>query len=189
MKGGGIGLSENLKSKILDADGIRRALTRISHEIIEKNKGTDDLVLIGIRTRGVPLAERIREKIAEFEGVTLPLGIVDITLYRDDLTTIDVQPVVHETNVPFSIQGKTVIMVDDVLYTGRTARAALDATMDLGRPARIQLAVLIDRGHRELPIRADYVGKNLPTSRREIVSVRLNDVDGAEEVLLLEKPE
>ena len=171
----------------MDADGIRRAITRISHEIVEKNKGTENLVLIGIRTRGVPLAERIQARILEFEKVKLPLGILDITLYRDDLSMIDVQPVVHETKVPFSIEGKTVILVDDVLFTGRTARAALDALIDLGRPQRIQLAVLIDRGHRELPIRADYVGKNVPTSRREIVSVCLSEIDNSEEVLLLEK--
>ncbi|WP_047810929.1 MULTISPECIES: bifunctional pyr operon transcriptional regulator/uracil phosphoribosyltransferase PyrR [Desulfosporosinus] len=176
-----------VKSKILDADGIRRAVIRIAHEIVEKNKGTDKLILVGIRRRGVPLAERIQKYILEFEGVQLPLGILDITLYRDDLSTIDVQPVVHETDVPVSIEGKTVILIDDVLYTGRTARAALDATMDLGRPERIQLAVLVDRGHRELPIRADYVGKNLPTSRREIVAVCLQEVDEAEEVLLLER--
>lgn len=178
-----------LKSKILDANGIRRAVTRIAHEIVEKNKGTDKLVLVGIRRRGVPLAERIQHYIEEFEGVKIPLGILDITLYRDDLSTIDVQPVVHETNIPVSIEGKSVVLVDDVLYTGRTARAALDATMDLGRPERIQLAVLVDRGHRELPIRADYVGKNLPTSRREIVAVRLQEVDEEEDVLLLEREE
>jgi len=176
-----------IKSKILDADGIRRAITRIAHEIVEKNKGTDNVVLIGIRRRGVPLAERIQKKIEEFEGVKLPLGILDITLYRDDLSLIDVQPVVHQTEVPFDVTGKTVILVDDVLYTGRTARAALDATLDLGRAQKIQLAVLIDRGHRELPIRADYVGKNVPTSSREIVSVCIKEVDETEEVLLLER--
>ncbi|ACL22030.1 Uracil phosphoribosyltransferase [Desulfitobacterium hafniense DCB-2] len=175
------------KSKILDADGIRRAITRIAHEIVEKNKGTDGVVLVGIRRRGVPLAERIQRRIEEFEGVKLPLGILDITLYRDDLSLIDVQPVVHQTEVPFTIEGKTVVLVDDVLYTGRTARAALDATMDLGRAEKIQLAVLVDRGHRELPIRADYVGKNLPTSRREIVSVCIKEIDETEEVLLLER--
>lgn len=175
------------KSKIMDADGIRRAVTRIAHEIVEKNKGTDDLVLIGIRTRGVPIAERIHKRISEFENANIPLGLLDITLYRDDLSTIDVQPIVHETRVPFSIDGKTVILVDDVLYTGRTVRAALDALIDLGRPQRIQLAVLIDRGHRELPIRADYVGKNVPTSNKEIISVCLDETDKAEEVLLLEK--
>lgn len=177
------------KSQIMDADGIRRAITRIAHEIVEKNKGIENVVLIGIRRRGVPLAERIQQRVEEFEGAKLPLGILDITLYRDDLTTIDVQPVVHQSEVPFSVQGKTVILVDDVLYTGRTARAALDATMDLGRPEKIQLAVLVDRGHRELPIRADYVGKNLPTSRREIVSVCLQEIDQAEEVLLQERAE
>jgi pyrimidine operon attenuation protein/uracil phosphoribosyltransferase len=175
------------KSRIMDGDGIRRAISRISHEIVEKNKGTANLVLIGIRTRGVPLAERIQTKIAEFEQVILPIGLLDITLYRDDLSTIDVQPVVHETKVPFSIEGKIVILIDDVLFTGRTARAALDALIDLGRPQKIQLAVLIDRGHRELPIRADYVGKNVPTSSREIISVCLAEIDGNEEVLLLEK--
>jgi pyrimidine operon attenuation protein/uracil phosphoribosyltransferase len=180
-------LEGTIKSKILDADGIRRAITRISHEIVEKNQGTDKIVLVGIRRRGVPLAERIQHYIEEFEGVKLPLGILDITLYRDDLSTIDVQPVVHETDVPVSVEGMTVILIDDVLYTGRTARAALDATMDLGRPERIQLAVLVDRGHRELPIRADYVGKNLPTSRKEIVAVRLMEVDAEEDVLLLER--
>ncbi|MHB1652174.1 MAG: bifunctional pyr operon transcriptional regulator/uracil phosphoribosyltransferase PyrR [Desulfitobacteriaceae bacterium] len=179
----------NFKSRIMDEDAIRRAITRIAHEIVEKNKGTEDVILIGIRRRGVPLAERIRQRIAEFEGMNLPLGILDITLYRDDLSTIDVQPVVHETNVPFNVQGKQVVLVDDVLFTGRTARAALDAMMDLGRPKRIQLAVLVDRGHRELPIRADYVGKNVPTSRREIISVCLREVDGEDEVLLLELSE
>ncbi|NLL53186.1 MAG: bifunctional pyr operon transcriptional regulator/uracil phosphoribosyltransferase PyrR [Peptococcaceae bacterium] len=174
------------KHKIMDADGIRRAITRISHEIVEKNKGTENLVLIGIRTRGVPLAERIQARILDFENVKLPLGLLDITLYRDDLSMIDVQPVIHETKVPFSIEGKTVILVDDVLYTGRTVRAALDALIDLGRPQKIQLAVLIDRGHRELPIRADYVGKNIPTSSREIISVCLSEIDNSEEVLLLE---
>lgn len=175
------------KSKIIDADGIRRAIMRVAHEIVEKNKGTDDLVLVGIRRRGVPLAERIQRCIEEFEGIKVPLGILDITLYRDDLSTIDVQPVVHETDIPVSVEGKTVVLVDDVLYTGRTVRAALEATMDLGRPAKIQLAVLVDRGHREVPIRADYVGKNLPTARREIVAVRLQEVDGEEEVLLLDR--
>lgn len=176
------------KSQIMDADGIRRAITRIAHEIVEKNKGTENVVLIGIRRRGVPLAVRIQQRIEEFEDVKVPLGILDITLYRDDLTTIDVQPVVHESEVSFSVQGKTVILVDDVLYTGRTARAALDATMDLGRPEKIQLAVLVDRGHRELPLRADYVGKNLPTSSREIVSVCLQEIDEEEQVLLQDRP-
>lgn len=180
-------LEGKLKRKIVDADGIRRAIMRIAHEIGEKNKGTDNLVLVGIRRRGVPLAERIQRCIEEFEGIKIPLGILDITLYRDDLSTIAFQPVVHETDIPLNIEGKTIILVDDVLYTGRTVRAALEAVMDLGRPAQIQLAVLIDRGHRELPIRADYVGKNLPTARREIVAVRLREVDAEEDVLLLER--
>ena len=176
-----------IKSKIIDGDGVRRAIMRISHEIVEKNKGTDGLILVGIRRRGVPLAERIQRYIEEFEGIKIPLGVLDITLYRDDLSTIDVQPVVHETDIPINIEGKTVILVDDVLYTGRTIRAALEAVMDRGRPGRVQLAVLVDRGHRELPIRADFVGKNLPTSRREIVAVCLQEVDESEEVLLLER--
>ena len=175
------------KKQLMSASEIDRTLVRLAHEVLEKTEDLNQLAFIGIRRRGVPLAERIQKYIEEFEGVQVPLGILDITLYRDDLSTIDVQPVVHETAVPVSIEGKAVVLIDDVLYTGRTARAALDATMDLGRPQRIQLAVLIDRGHRELPIRADFVGKNLPTSRREIVAVRLQEVDNAEEVLLLER--
>ena len=174
------------KSKIIDTDGVRRAITRISHEIVEKNKGTDNLILVGIRRRGVPLAERIRQCIAESEGIKVPMGILDITLYRDDLSMIDIKPVVHETDIPMNIEGKTIILVDDVLYTGRTIRAALEAIMDMGRPGRVQLAVLVDRGHRELPIRADFVGKNLPTSRKEIVAVRMREVDGEEDVILQE---
>ncbi len=177
------------KNQIMDPDGMRRALTRIAHEIIEKNKGTQDLVLIGIRRRGVPLAERLRAKIKEIEGVELSLGILDITLYRDDLTTLDYQPVVHRTELPFTIQGKTVVLVDDVLFTGRTVRAALDAIMDIGRPRAIQLAVLVDRGHRELPIRADFVGKNLPTSSKEVVSVRMLEIDREDRVVLNERIE
>jgi len=172
------------KNQIMDQDAIRRAITRIAHEIIEKNKGTQDLVLVGIRRRGVPLAERLQVKIREIEGVEVPLGLLDITLYRDDLTTLDHQPIVHRTEVPFSIKGKTVVLVDDVLFTGRTVRAALDAIIDLGRPQMIQLAVLVDRGHKELPIRADYVGKNLPTSRREVVSVKLKEIDQEDKVVL-----
>lgn len=175
------------KAQILDKEGIRRALTRIAHEIIERNKGTDGLALIGIRRRGVPLAERLAAKIREIEGSNVPVGTLDITLYRDDLTTMDQQPLVHRTEVPFPVSDKKIVLVDDVIYTGRTIRAALDAIMDLGRPRVIQLAVLIDRGHRELPIRADYVGKNVPTSRREVVTVRLQETDGEERVLILEK--
>ena len=170
------------KAKVLDADMMRRALTRIAHEIIEKNTGIDDLAIIGIRRRGVPLADRLAEIINEIEGVSVPVGILDITLYRDDLTTLAVQPIVHKTEVPFSIDNKKIILVDDVLYTGRTVRAALDALVDLGRPKLIQLAILIDRGHRELPIRADYVGKNIPTSRKELIAVNVEEIDGFDSV-------
>ncbi|MEJ6950913.1 bifunctional pyr operon transcriptional regulator/uracil phosphoribosyltransferase PyrR [Natronospora cellulosivora (SeqCode)] len=173
-----------LKKKIIDSDGVRRALTRISHEIVEKNKGTDDLIIIGIRTRGVPLARRLADRIKSFEEVEVPVGILDITLYRDDLSMVAQQPIVHKTEIPFDIDGKTVVLVDDVLYTGRTVRAALDALVDLGRPKAIQLAIVIDRGHRELPIRADFVGKNLPTAHDEVVSVNLKEIDGQDSVLL-----
>lgn len=166
---------------------MERCLIRISHEIIEKNKGIHNLALVGIRTRGVPLAKRIAKYIKEFEGKGLPVGLLDITLYRDDLSTIAEQPIVHETKIDFHISRKVLVLVDDVLYTGRTVRAALDALVDLGRPSAIQLAILVDRGHRELPIRADYVGKNIPTSRRELVDVSLEEVDGEDEVLLKEQ--
>ncbi|WP_151191741.1 bifunctional pyr operon transcriptional regulator/uracil phosphoribosyltransferase PyrR [Desulfotomaculum copahuensis] len=175
------------KAQIMDREGIRRALTRIAHEVIERNQGTGNLALIGIRRRGVPLAARLAERIREIEGSSVPVGTLDITLYRDDLTTLAQQPLVHRTEVPFPVTDKTIVLVDDVIYTGRTIRAALDAIMDLGRPRQIQLAALIDRGHRELPIRADYVGKNVPTSRREVVSVRLQEIDAEERVLILEK--
>lgn len=174
------------KTVILDEQAIKPALIRISHEIIEKNKGITDIVLVGIRTRGVPLAERLAKEIENIEGVKLGVGILDITLYRDDLSTLSYQPVVHQTQIPVEISGKKIILVDDVLYTGRTVRAALDAVMDIGRPTAIQLAVLIDRGHRELPIRADYVGKNVPTSSREVVSVQLKDTDGLDKVVIKE---
>ncbi|MCL6451338.1 MAG: bifunctional pyr operon transcriptional regulator/uracil phosphoribosyltransferase PyrR [Acetobacteraceae bacterium] len=176
------------KAEILDADGIRRALVRVAHEVVERNKGGEGLVLVGIRRRGVPLAARLASILKEIEGLEVPLGILDITLYRDDLASRRDQPTVHSTRVPFDIEGKRVVLVDDVLYTGRTVRAALDALMDLGRPECIQLAVLIDRGHRELPIRADYVGKNLPTSRKELVRVRLTETDGEDRVVI-EEPE
>jgi pyrimidine operon attenuation protein/uracil phosphoribosyltransferase len=175
-----------LKARIVDANGIRRMLTRIAHEIVERNKGTDGLVLVGIRRRGVPLAHRVREMIREFEDALVPLGSLDITLYRDDLQTIAQHPVVRTTDIPVDIADKTVVLVDDVLFTGRTVRAALDALMDLGRPEAIQLAVLIDRGHRELPIRADFVGKNVPTSKREIIAVNLTEEDGLDEVQIRE---
>lgn len=174
------------KALILDEVGIKRALTRVAHEIIERNKGVEDLVIIGVRRRGVPLADRIAKRLEDFEAIKVPVGILDITLYRDDLTTLAHQPVVHKTEVPFSINGKKVILVDDVLFTGRTVRAALDALIDLGRPKFIQLAVLVDRGHRELPIRADFVGKNVPTSNREVVSVQLAEVDGEDKVIIRE---
>ena len=170
------------KARVLDAEMMRRALTRIAHEIIEKNTGIDDLAVIGIRRRGVPLAERLAAIIKEIEGESVPVGILDITLYRDDLTTLAVQPIVHKTEVPFSINNKKIILVDDVLYTGRTVRAALDALVDLGRPKLTQLAILIDRGHRELPIRADFVGKNIPTSRKELIAVNVEEIDGMDNV-------
>ena len=179
----------NEKTVLMDSQAIKRALIRIAHEIVEKNKGVSDIVLVGIRTRGVPLAERLAAEIQSIEGIALPVGILDITLYRDDLSSMNHQPVVHQTQIPADINGKTIILVDDVLFTGRTIRAALDAIIDLGRPRSIQLAVLVDRGHRELPIRADYVGKNVPTSRREIVSVQLDAIDQDERVVIKEPVE
>jgi len=167
----------------MDENGMRRALTRISHEILEKNKGIEDLILVGIQTRGVPLALRIGEKINEIEGVQIPIGVLDITYYRDDLDNHDLADR-EKASLPFGVNEKKVVLVDDVLYAGRTARAAMDALMDMGRPKLIQLAVLIDRGHRELPIRADYVGKNVPTSRTEVVSVNLVETDGVDQVLI-----
>ena len=174
------------KAQIMDEAGINRVLTRIAHEIIERNKGIQDVVLIGIQRRGVPLAYRLANKIKEYEGVEIPVGILDITLYRDDLSTLAEHPVINSTDIPFDISGRIVVMVDDVLFTGRTARAAMDALIDLGRPKSIQLAVLVDRGHRELPIRADYVGKNLPTSRSEIVHVQVMEVDQVNKVTIAE---
>ena len=171
-----------LKAKIADPEGIRRMLTRIAHEIVERNKGPQEIVLVGIRRRGVPLARRLAEQIKEIEGTRVPLGILDITLYRDDLQMVAHQPVVRTTEIPVDIDDKIVVLVDDVLYTGRTVRSALNALIDFGRPAAIQLAVLIDRGHRELPIRADFVGKNVPTSKREVIAVCLLEEDGLEEV-------
>jgi len=176
-------------SRIMDPDAVHRAILRISHEILEKNKGTGELCLIGIRTRGAILAERINAAIASIEGRPVPLGILDITLYRDDLTLVDTQPVIHETLISFDISGKKIVLVDDVLFTGRTARAALDALIDFGRPAHIQLAVLVDRGHRELPIRADYVGKNIPTSLDQNVKVILQESDEKEDqVVVIQRP-
>ncbi|TSA88168.1 bifunctional pyr operon transcriptional regulator/uracil phosphoribosyltransferase PyrR [Deinococcus detaillensis] len=163
---------------------MRRALTRIAHEILERNKGAENLALIGIHTRGIPIAARLAAKLQQLEGVDVPLGRLDITLYRDDLSEIAKQPIIRETEVPFDLDRRRVVLVDDVLYTGRTVRAALDALIDLGRPEGIQLAVLVDRGHRELPIRADYVGKNLPTAKSEVVKVKLQETDGTDGVEL-----
>lgn len=175
------------KARILDKDALNRSLVRIAHEILEKNKGTEDLCIIGIRNRGAYLAQRLADFIEEIEQEKVLVGILDITLYRDDLTLVAAQPIVHKTEIDFDISDKIIILVDDVLYTGRTVRAALDALIDFGRPTSIQLAVLIDRGHRELPVRADYVGKNVPTSQNETVEVRLDEVDGQDEVVIVEK--
>jgi pyrimidine operon attenuation protein / uracil phosphoribosyltransferase len=169
---------------VLDADDLRRALTRIAHEIVERNGGTDGLVLVGVRSRGVPLARRLAALIEQHEGVSIPVAALDITFYRDDLTRIAHAPIVKRTDDLPAIDDRTVVLVDDVLYTGRTVRAALDALTDHGRPRAVRLAVVVDRGHRELPIRADHVGKNLPTAREELVHVRLTETDDAEEVVL-----
>jgi pyrimidine operon attenuation protein/uracil phosphoribosyltransferase len=170
----------------MDADRMSRALTRIAHEILERNRGLDDIALIGIRTRGVPLARRIARSLHDINGDDVPTGALDITLYRDDLMRHPVgpQPLVRRTEIQFSIDERKILLVDDVLYTGRTIRAALDALIDFGRPQAIQLVVLVDRGHRELPIKADYVGKNLPTSLKQSVQVRLQEIDGSDEVLI-----
>ncbi|MBW9151892.1 bifunctional pyr operon transcriptional regulator/uracil phosphoribosyltransferase PyrR [Clostridium estertheticum] len=174
------------KSVLLDEKAINRTLTRVAHEITEKNKGTENIILVGIKRRGVPIAQRIAFLIEQFEGVKVPVSSVDITLYRDDLTTLDDQPVLNNVNLGIDVRGKKVILVDDVLYTGRTARAAIDAIIDNGRPQTIQLAVLVDRGHRELPIRADYVGKNIPTSSKEMISVELLETDENDSVSIYE---
>ena len=175
------------KARILDKETINRSLMRIAHEILEKNKGTKDLCLVGIRNRGAYLAKRLTGCIKQIENETVPVGILDITLYRDDLTLVAAHPVVHKTEIDFDITDKNMVLVDDVLYTGRTIRAAMDALMDFGRPKSIQLAVLVDRGHRELPIRADYAGKNIPTAQKETVEVRLEESDGVDEVVIVEK--
>ena len=176
-----------LKADLMSSEDMKRALKRMSHQILEGNHGAGNLVFLGIRRRGVPLAERLSSNINAIEGVEVPVGQLDITLYRDDLSLISEEPVVNSSSVPFDITGKTVVLVDDVIYTGRTARAALDATSALGRAARIQLAVLVDRGHRELPIRADYVGKNVPTSGNELIAVQVEEIDGTEGVKLFEE--
>ena len=176
--------------QVMDADRMSRALTRIAHEILERNRGLDELALVGIRTRGVPLARRLAHALKEINGDDVSTGALDITLYRDDLMRQPVgpQPVVRRTEIPFSIDDRKILLVDDVLYTGRTIRAALDALIDFGRPKAIQLIVLVDRGHRELPIKADYVGKNLPTSSRQSVQVRLLEIDGIDEIVIEGEP-
>ena len=173
------------KAKIMDSQAMERAVTRIAHEIIEKNKGVSGVALIGIQRRGEPLANRLAACIEKVEGHKIPVGVLDITFYRDDLSLVDEHPVINGTDIPFGITGLSIILVDDVLFTGRTTRAALDALMDSGRPKSIQLAVLIDRGHRELPIRADFVGKNVPTSRSELISVRIAPFESPDEVVLM----
>lgn len=170
------------KKIVMPTEDVRRALVRIAHEIVERNKGAENLVFVGLRTRGVPIARRLAEAIQNFEPVNIPVGALDISLYRDDLSSLNLKPVVHRTDIPTDVTDKQVILVDDVLYTGRSIRAAMDAIMDLGRPNSIQLAVLIDRGHRELPIRADYVGKNIPSARSEEIQVYIEEVDGKDEV-------
>jgi pyrimidine operon attenuation protein/uracil phosphoribosyltransferase len=179
-------MAEVVKAQVMDEENIRRALYRLSHEVTEYNKGTAGLVLVGIRSRGVPLANRLAEFIKQHEGVSVPVGVLDITFYRDDLSLVSNQPVLHRTEIPVNVTNQKIILVDDVLFTGRTVRAALDALIDLGRPASIQLAVLIDRGHRELPIRADFVGKNVPTATREAVQVKLKEIDGEDKVVIIE---
>ena len=169
----------------LDSNEIQRAIARIAHEILERNTNPNGLALIGIRTRGVIIAERIRSKIQEICSVNVPFGILDITLYRDDLSEVGVHPQIKETNIPFELERHTLVLVDDVLFTGRTIRAALNAISDFGRPRAVQLAVLVDRGHRELPIKADFVGKNIPTSRNERVLIHLQETDGKDEALIL----
>jgi len=174
------------KAKIMDAQAMERAITRIAHEIIEKNKGMSGVALIGIQRRGVPLADRLAACIEKVGGSKVPVGVLDITFYRDDLSLINEHPVLNATDIPFGITGLSIVLVDDVLFTGRTTRAAMDALIDSGRPKSIQLAMLIDRGHRELPVRADFVGKNVPTSRSELISVRIAPFESPDEVVLME---
>ncbi|PYT17751.1 MAG: bifunctional pyr operon transcriptional regulator/uracil phosphoribosyltransferase PyrR [Acidobacteria bacterium] len=182
-------MAEPKSTSVMDADKVDRSLTRIAHEIVERHREIAQLVLVGVRTRGVPLARRLQHKIGVIEGKELPLGILDINLYRDDITSVGPSAILKETIIHFPIDERRVILVDDVLFTGRTVRAALDGLMDFGRPRSIELAVLVDRGHRELPIRADYVGKNVPTGLDEMVQVLLQEEDGRDEVLIVKKPE
>jgi len=174
---------------IMDDAAMNRAIVRISHEIVEHNKGLDNVCIIGIQRRGVPLGARIRENLEQIEGIKVPMGILDITFYRDDLSTLDAHPVVHGTDIPFDVNGKKIILVDDVLFSGRTVRSAIENIFDMGRPEAIQLAILIDRGHRQLPIRADYVGKNVPTSIIEKIDVMVDEIDGVNQVVLLKEDE
>jgi len=173
-----------MSAKVMEPDDVRRALTRIAHEVLERDRGVSDVVLVGIADRGDDLARRLAHEIRRIEGVEIRVGVLDITFYRDDIGMRAEAPEVHETRIPFDVSGKTVVLVDDVLYTGRTIRSAMDALMDLGRPRKIQLAVLVDRGHRELPIRADFVGKNVPTSRADDVRVMIDEVDGQDGVVV-----
>jgi len=173
------------KKIIMTPEDIRRTLARIAHEIIERNKAIEHLILVGMHTRGVPLARRLATNIESSEGLSIPVGVLDISLYRDDLSSSNLQPIVHHTDISVSINGKSIVLIDDVLYTGRSTRAAMDALIDLGRPRSIQLAVLIDRGHREMPIRADYIGKNIPSSKHEEIQVRVVETDGIDEVAII----
>ena len=181
-------MEEKIKAKVMDARKIKRALHRMTTEIIERNRNLKNLVIVGIRTRGIYIGKRISKLIKEMEKVDIPVGVLDITLYRDDFSELEAQHMVKKTEINFSVTKKDILLVDDVLFTGRTIRAAMDSLIDLGRPETIQLLVLIDRGHRELPIRADYVGKFLPTSKREVVQVKLKEVDDTDEVLITEPP-
>jgi len=181
-------MERKIKAKIIDQVGLKRTILRLAHEILERNKGSEELILVGVRTRGVYVAQRILREIEKIEKKKIPLGILDITMYRDDFRQRLKQPVVQQTDISFDIDEKTVVLVDDVLYTGRTTRAALEALMSFGRPAKIQLAVLVDRGHRELPIKSDYVGKNIPTSIGEEIQVKMTEVDDDDCVLLVESP-
>ncbi len=173
------------KKTIMTRDDIRRTLARIAHEIIEQNRSLDHLILVGMRTRGVPLAKRLAANIEKFENMDVPVGALDFSLYRDDISPLDKQPVVQHTDIPDNVDGKSIVLVDDVLYTGRSTRAAMDALIDFGRPRQIQLAVLIDRGHREMPIRPDYIGKNIPSARHEEIQVHLMETDGVDEVAIV----
>jgi pyrimidine operon attenuation protein/uracil phosphoribosyltransferase len=176
------------KKTVMTPEDMRRTLARIAHEIIERNKVLGHLVLVGMHTRGVPLAERLAANIASYESLSIPVGALDISLYRDDLASLELKPIVQRSDIPVNIDGKSVVLVDDVLYTGRSIRAAMDALMDFGRPSDIQLAVLIDRGHRELPVRADYIGKNIPSSRDEEIQVQLEETDGVDKVTIIYAP-